>query len=273
MPLKNNHQAIPFYPGIQILGVLITAVTLAIITFHFETPIREVESSIKLQFSGLILSAVIAFYSADHIRDLLFLKMGNKKYKNIIIINSILFVFSSVYLFYVTVKLFSFIFHTFWVLLPIIGVLVYLLISQTKFPFIHGLKEVLIAFTVPSALLFPAYVYGWNGHLLNVFFVLMVVCFQNVILFSYFEHEKDELLGFKTMFSGFQKKQIIKIILGIYIVATIILIYLHLNDPEMGYGSLILSGLYWVLFWATENIKEKWILRILTDALLLLLLI
>lgn len=270
LPSKNKQPNIPFFPLMQIPGVLITAAVLALLTHHFESIYLTGKNIEFGLYPILIFFGVLSFYSADHIRDLFVTKLYDTKYKKAFVLNFIVLILSLIILSIYTLLKWEVLIENKMIYIPLFGIVFYLILSQKNMPYIPGVKEVLIALTASASVLCSALGYNLNFNSIGMWLLLFLVFLSNVILFDYFEKEKDDILAFKTLFYLLGKEKAKTILYVIFTFITFVIILLNIFVTKNALGSIAIVVLYWMMIFFENKIKAKWIYRILADALLIL---
>lgn len=257
----------------QIPGVLITATVLALLANHFESIFlfgNVIENGL---YPNLIFWGVLSFYSADHVRDLFVTKTNENKYKIAFILNGIILILSLLILaIYILLKWDKLIENK-MIIIPAVGIVFYLILNHRKIPYIPAVKEVLIALTTSASVLCSTLRYSMNHESIGMWVLLFFVFFANVILFDYFEKEKDDLFAFKTLFYLVKKNKAKNMIYVLFAIISVLIILLNIFFIKNAPGSIVIILIYWIMIFFENKIKAKWIYRLLADALLILLIL
>lgn len=140
--------------------------------------------------------------------------------------------------------------------------------------FVRGIKEVLIALAVVSAVYCPLLILPQKCSATfppNYYQIIAYgcICLLNVNLFSYLEKEKDEYYSFKSAYVFVENAKAKKIFLFITVLFLITILVLFFSN-KIGIGFVITALLYLMLGQLKNRLSEHPYWRLISDGLLIL---
>lgn len=142
---------------------------------------------------------------------------------------------------------------------------VYLLIQHLLAKW--GMKELYVSIIYTSGILLAPFVLAENV-LFEVFFLLLLLTFLNLILFSWFEKADDEADGFKsiaTTFSDYWLQRLILIAISVGISFSFLL-----ETSNFSLYFLVAFMAYAFLFLARKRVRKNHLYRVIGDGIFLL---
>jgi hypothetical protein len=258
-------------PAWQVTGVLFTALILSSILFHYQTVFATQTENIWL-YPKLLFFSVVIFYSLDHIYDELKFGRTLAKRKTSLALNGLLSVFAFLFLIWHVFRFFDQVsFAT--VLLPASFTLAYfLLVLGLRIP-LRGAKEIIIAMVVAAALFYPqASDSGWIKNI-PLIFPVFLVCLQNLVVFGFFEKDKDDHFGFSTVFSEMDVRQAHRYTLVFLWILTAVLVMFFLVFDSVIFSTFYCSLAYLGMATFPKAFQKFRLYRFVADGVLLFLLL
>jgi len=268
--LKNNNPVPVFQPYKQIPGVFITAAVLAVILLRWVEKYAPGEPANTIY--GLILFfGIVLVYTLDHLFDLVKIEQKKAIIQSHHFVNVFICVVSSAAIgALLAFNSSSLDFGHFWILL--LPAFVYVFVALNVIPFIRGFKELIIALTVSLSLVYPLV----NAHpmlILKLALPAFVVCLMNLLLYGFFEKEKDSYFGFKTIYSSRDSYKAYKHLINAFVILTIALAIGWVFLANLIFPFAAAAALYWIVLVFQKQISNPNIYRWLLDLVLVIIMI
>lgn len=271
MLLKNNYP-FRFYALGQFLGVFLTAFVVTAL-FHQQSMLYGLPISGNTWWLSLgLFCSIMLIYSVDHIRDIKVLLASKKNNEKLVLGYKIIVIITLSIIGYLGVVHFKSMLNLKLLLVPVIGCLFYVLERQLKQYYTRGLKELLISLIVAFTMMLPfLYHTSIEGVFVNMF-RMNILIILNLLIFAYFEKEKDDALGFRTVLFRFNMQKSYNFILILSVLFNTIILGVFIATGT-GLGFVLASISYLIMLLGHKWFQQNGIYRFVADALLLLLLI
>lgn len=237
----------------------------AVILLRFFSNLLSVEPSWSVYV--LLAGAVWLIYTIDHLRDASKVKGSERnryrfhlKYGKVLVIACVLVAILSMISLYYT----SPIIIIAGALLALLSA-VYLLIQHLLSNW--GMKELYVAIIFTSGILLAPFVMSETIRF-DVFLLLLLLSFSNLVLFSWFEKEEDNQDGFKSVATTMSESSIQKLILLLLSVGIAFSITIEFSEVSLYF--LVSFGLYSYLFIDHKRAKRLSIYRTIGDGIFLI---
>lgn len=142
---------------------------------------------------------------------------------------------------------------------------VYLLIQHLLSKW--GMKELYVAIIFTSGILLAPFVLSETVRF-DVFFLLLLLSFSNLVLFSWFEKEEDNQDGFKSVATTMNESSIQKLILLLLSIGIAFSLIIEFSEVSLYF--LVSFGFYSYLFIDHKRAKRLSIYRAIGDGVFLL---
>jgi len=259
------------HPFWQIAGVFFTAGILSALLYFYQIRANAGGENPWI-YTILLFFAVSLFYSFDHIFDELKFNRNNATKRQSLLWNSGVFVFCGLALGgYTWWEQRNINFENLW--LPLLLTFLYFLVVLILKLKIRAFKELLIAAVVSMAIFYPqAVIHGWASLKIQILH-LFLVCVLNLMVFGFFEKEKDEEFGFSTIFSGLPDRLVKTILLVVFGAIFLFQAYYFLIVNSEIKPVFYCTGFYSAMLLFPKAFRFKRNYRFIADAALLLLLL
>jgi hypothetical protein len=252
----------------KLSGVFITAIVLALIALKWTEKYLPGNNT-NLIYGGLVFFGVLLFYALDYLFDLIKVEQNNNLRQTYHLIPISICIFSAFSCgFFLALGINDIDLKHFY--LFAIPVAFYIIFALLKSINVRGIKEILIALTVTITLVYP-FLETNNYLYLNLGFPLLIVSLLNLLLFGFFEKEKDELHGFKSLYAGWPQYRVFKHLFYSFLTLSILAIAMYFFVGKIVFPFWLIIAIYWLAIVFRKNIQSPKIYRWLLDLILLIL--